>query len=370
LSLTKFPYGPHEAQDRARLDLLHFIVLSPAYRQDESGDGDEHSRRLGMNRTFVAVLMVGLAGVLANAQQGGGNATQASAAATPGDGELVGKPELLRRIALYEAGVQRETAEHAGKDKLAKTYMGLGGLYGDVAMYPKAEDAMRHGIALLRNGSQSDLAEAIGHLAVLHVGMGQFREAEKEELESLGIRESVGEPVGIAQTWNDLADVYVKQQHYKKAAFYGEKAMAVIGDDPKVDVADRIAIRQTLGYAFCLDKECERGLPLLKDAVEMSKGRYGEGSLEVGVAYYLLGYAAWQGGDMNGAADWMGRGINRMKVEMGWGHPVYLNAVSQYAQFLRKNGQMEAADSAQREVRQGQAVVDARSFTGRPASQP
>ena len=68
---------------------------------------------------------------------------------------------------------------------------------------------------------------------------------------------------------------------------------------------------------------------------------------------------------MDDAAEWMGRGINRMKVDMGWGHPLYVNSVNQYALFLRKQGQMEAADSAQREVRQAQSVVDVRSFTGR-----
>jgi tetratricopeptide (TPR) repeat protein len=317
-----------------------------------------------MNRSYVAVLMIGLAGVSASAQQTG-NALKTSGAMPQRDGELADKPELLRRIAVYEAAAQQEAAAHSGNEKLAKIYMGLGALYGDVAMYAKAQDAMQRGISLLRNGPQSDLAEAMGHLAVLYIAMGKLSESEKVELDALRIRETVGDPVGIAQTWNDLADVYVKQRQFKKAAFYGEKSMEAFGDDPKVDVADRIAVRQTLGYAFCLDKDCGRGLPLLKDAVEMSKGRYGADSLEVGVAYYLLGYAAWQAGDMNDAADWMERGINRMKVEMGWGHPVYLNAVSQYAQFLRKQGLTEAAATAQREVRQAQSVVDARSFTGR-----
>jgi tetratricopeptide (TPR) repeat protein len=318
-----------------------------------------------MIRLLIAVSMIGLAGISANGQQVSGNALQTGAGVSRGAGDFPDKPELLRRIAMYETAIQNAKATHPADASLAKIYLDLGGLYGDAAMYLKAEDAMRQGILLLRRGPQDKLAEAIGHLAVLHIGMGELREAEKEELEALRVRESVGEPVGTAETWNDLADVYVKQRQYKKAVDYATKAMEVLGNDPKVSADDRIAVRQTLGYALCGERNFEMGVPLLQEAIEMAKSRYGADSLEVGVAYYLLGYASWQNGDLRNAAEWMGWGITRMKVDMGWGHPVYLNAVSQYAQFLRQQGQMEAADAEQREVRQAQAVVDVRTFTAR-----
>jgi tetratricopeptide (TPR) repeat protein len=306
-----------------------------------------------MRHVLVAVLIVGLAGMSANAQQTGGSHSAS---------EFPDKPELLRRIALYESAVQNAHVDNA---KLAKIYLELGGLYGDVAMYPKAEDAMQHAVALLRSGPQDQLADALGHLAVVHIVMGELRDAEKEQLEALRVRESVGDPAGIAKSWSDVADVYIKERNYKKALDYAQKAMDALGNDAEVSVTDRIAVRQTLAYAFSGNKDFARAIPLLKDAIELSKTSFGENSLEVGVGYYLLGYTAWQGGDTIDAAEWMGRGINRMKVDMGWGHPLYVNAMSQYALFLRKQGQMEAADSAQREVRRAQSVVDVRSFTGR-----
>ena len=61
----------------------------------------------------------------------------------------------------------------------------------------------------------------------------------------------------------------------------------------------------------------------------------------------------------------MARGTARMKVDLGWGHAVYINVMSDYAQFLRERGQLEAAAVAQREVRQAQSVVDVRSLAGR-----
>ena len=77
--------------------------------------------------------------------------------------------------------------------------------------------------------------------------MGELRDAEKEQLDALRIREGLGEAVGTAHAWSDLASVYVKQEHYKKAVEDAQKAMDVLGDDPKVDVEDRITVQADAG---------------------------------------------------------------------------------------------------------------------------
>ena len=167
---------------------------------------------------------------------------------------------------------------------------------------------MRREIAMLRSGPQDELAEAIGRLAVLHIAMGDLREAEKNELEALRIREGAGDPVGTALTWNDLAEVYIKEKQFKKALEYAEKATPVLADNPKVDVADRIAVRQTLGLALCGLKQCGQAIQLLKDALQLEKTNYGADSLFVGAGNFLLGYTYWQNGDMNEAAGSDGAG--------------------------------------------------------------
>jgi tetratricopeptide (TPR) repeat protein len=225
---------------------------------------------------------------------------------------------------------------------------------------------MLRAISLPRAGPQDELAEEIGHLAVLHVAMGELREAERNQMEALAIRESVGDPTGIALTWNDLADLYIKNRQYKKALDYAQRAMRVLADRPDVGASDRIAVRQTLAFALCGTGNCEKAIPLLKDALELSKSSFGADSLPVGIDEYLLGYAYWQSGNLHDAAEWMGQGIARMKVDLGWGHTIYVNALRQYAKFLQKTGQTEAAASADIEVHQAEALVDARSFTKRP----
>ena len=66
---------------------------------------------------------------------------------------------------------------------------------------------------------------------------------------------------------------------------------------------------------------------------------------------------------MEDAAELMAQGTARMKVDLGWGHTIYLNAMTQYARFLRQRGQKEAAATAEREIKMANAVVDARSLT-------
>jgi hypothetical protein len=89
--------------------------------------------------------------------------------------------------------------------------------------------------------------------------------------------------------------------------------------------------------------------------------------LPVGIGYYMLGHAAWNCGQPADAAAWMQRGIDRMKRDLGWGHPVFITAMTDYAKFLRERGQKEEAASAEREIRMSQSVVDARTL-GSPVS--
>jgi tetratricopeptide (TPR) repeat protein len=316
-----------------------------------------------MAMVLVAMLTTGFVATQAKGQQGDGNAAVMATAGGKVVAEFPDKPELLRRIEVWEALARKAEARHADTASLVKIYSGLGTLYEYAAMYPKAEDAVQREVSLLRTGPQDQLADALGHLATLHVAMGESREAEKEQLGALRVRESVRDPVGTALTWNDLADFYVHQRQFKKALEYAQKAMDVLADSPKVSTDARIAVRQSMAYALCGNHECGRAIPLLKEVVAMSKDTYGADSLQVGMANFLLGYISWQNRDMVNAAELMRRGTDRMKVDLGWGHKLYVNAMAEYARFLRQSGEVESAEAAEREVRKAQSVVDAGSFT-------
>jgi tetratricopeptide (TPR) repeat protein len=300
-----------------------------------------------MSIALMTVVVIGLAGVPANGQQAGGGAPQTAAGLGGSDAVFPDKPELLRRIALYEAAERSAERAHPGMESMVRIYSNLAALYEDACMYSRSEEVMHREIAMLRSGPQDELADAIGHLAVLHIAMGEMRQAEKDDFEALRIRESMGDPVGVALTWTGLADVDIKQRHYKQALDYAQRVMAVLAENPKV----------------CGLKECGQAIPILKDAIEMEKSSYGADSLMVGTGYLSSRIHILANGDMEDAAELMARGTARMKVDLGWGHTIYLNAMTQYARFLRQRGQKEAAATAEREIKMANAVVDARSLT-------
>ena len=326
---------------------------------------------------FSAVLVIGLATVSANGEQAQevvlqtnaaahtNAAPQTNATAPQSEPDLSPRQELLRQIAAYEVTVRNAEADHVGNERLVKFYLRLAGLYEYAAMYAQSESALHQAIALLQAGPKDELAMAISHLAGMHMAMGELHKSEGDLAEALRLRESIGDPVGIAEVWNDLAGIYVRERRYKPALVYAKRAMAVLGDDTKVDPEQRISVRQTLARVLCESHDWGHASMLLKDALELAKSSYGDDSPSVGFGYFILGYEASLGGDLEEAGEWMHEGTSRMKVDLGPDHPVYVDSMKEYAQFLHKRGQVEAAAVVDREVRQAEAVVDVRTLASR-----
>jgi len=318
-----------------------------------------------MIRSLIAAIVIGLTAGSATSQQTPMVTSQAIGNASPVEPVFPDKPEAMRLIALKETAAQQAEASHSSDQARLKIYRELGALYESVAMYKKSENAVQRAIALLRKGPQDQLADEVAFLAVVHFGMGQAHEAEKEQLEALRIRESIGDPIGAALAQSDLAAIYVRQHHFKKAVEFAQKSMDVIGDNAAVSAADRVSVRETLATALCEVNECARGIPLLKDAVELAGKTFGPDSGLAGLGLYLLGTAYWHIGDIADAADCMQRGTAEMKVHLGWGHPSYVGAMTHYVAFLRQRGQLEAAAVAESEIVRLNSVVDVNTFTSR-----
>jgi tetratricopeptide (TPR) repeat protein len=318
-----------------------------------------------MHRLLTGVLLLAVASRSATGQSTGITAPEQKASAAQNAVENLSKPEVLRLIALNEAETRDGEKNHADRKQLILFYSNLGILYEDADMCFKAEDAMRRAIALLRDGPQDQLAAEIGQLAVLHVSMGMTRQAEKDEIQALQIRQAVGDPVGIALAERDLAGLYAGQRKFTKALDYAPKAFAILANRQDVSVVDRIAVRQTLGFALTGIRNCGPGIQALKDAFELAKSSTEENSQSVGYSEFLLGFGYWQCGDREHAAVWLQRGTTDMKGGFGWGQDMYVNAMKSYVRFLRESGQQEAAVSAEAVVHQAESVVDASALAGR-----
>jgi tetratricopeptide (TPR) repeat protein len=246
------------------------------------------------------------------------------------------KAELPRRIALYEAAARKAEFDHASDVAVAKLYSSLAVLYDVAAMYGQSEAAFEHAISLLRHDPKSSdqLAENIDCLGSLHALMGKQRQAEKEELEALKLRQNLGDSLEIARSWNSLSGVYLRMGKYTTARDFAQRAMDEFSVNTHARAVDRILSRFNVSLALCFTKDCPSAIPLLKDAIDLAKA----------------------------AAEYMKQGTAIMKEKLGWAHPTYLNAMSAYARFLRDTRRIEDAESVEHEIRMAEAVVDVHSI--------
>ena len=296
-----------------------------------------------------------------------GNAKGGAEANTPTGWE---RPELLRQIAIYEEAARKGEASHASDGYLAKVYVGLASMYADLAMYPRAEEAILRGIALLRRDpepKQGELASALDDLGMLHVSMGDLDKGEKEGQEALKIRLKEGDREAIGASYRQLAALYLKRREFKKSVEYGQRAMDAIGEDPRLNADDWVSVRYTVARALCESGSYGRAIPLLQQGIEQAKVSFGASSLPVGMGEYQMGLTYWRDGQTVEAARWFERGIGLMKAELSWGHPTYINALREYAKFLRQHGTEEAAEAAEREIHQADAKVDVSTMAKMPA---
>jgi tetratricopeptide (TPR) repeat protein len=274
------------------------------------------------------------------------------------------KQDLAHRITLEEAFVRQAQDAHAPDVELGKSYAQISLLYEDAAQWQRSEAAVQHAITLLRHAPESskELATVLSQEGSLHVAMGKLRESEKEEQEGLLLRERVGDRLQIARSWNDLAALSLAQHKFEKARDFARKAVAEFVANGQAGVFDRISARYALSLAICYLKDCPSAIPLLKAAIDEGKAKLQPDDLPIGVGGFLLGYAYWKSGNVSDADRYMQEGTAAMSRQLGWGHPAYLSALKQYAQFLRENRQVDAANVVERRIRQAEAVVDVHSI--------
>jgi len=278
------------------------------------------------------------------------------------------KAQVLRLIDWNEAEVRKAEVTHGDREHLVSKYSALAVLYTDAGMGLKTEDAFRRALALLKDGPQDRLADELEQLGVLQMAMGELRQAERDEMQALEIRQALGDPVGLALAESQIAGIYDFERKFAKARDHAEKAYDALAGRADVDAADRIGVWHTLGFALTGLQNCERGIEVLKDALEMARSNPGPGDASLGYSEYLLGFGYWQCSDRDHAAAWLQRGTTDMTAEFGFGHAMYVNAMKQYAQFLRQYGQLEEAVAAEAVVHQAESVVDANTLTTRAGS--
>lgn len=302
-----------------------------------------------MIRVQVAMVAFGMACGCCMGQQGDGPRAEKVAPAAP--------VSALRQIAICEERIRAAESARADTRSIAALYGELGAIYQKAGGTANAEAALKHEVGLL-HGAPNEMAAAVAQLAVVHVMTGDLRAAEKEQVQVLHLREKAGDSEQLALTWNDLADLYVRMGRFDQALKYADEAVTALGEDKRLDVHNRIAVRQTLGSALCGVQRCGESIRVLGEAAQLARVELGAQSVDAGVAEYLLGRAYWQSGELEPASAWMARGVATLKANRTYGPAPYQHAMAQYAEFLREHGSVEEAAAAQRNLRVENSTVD------------
>lgn len=75
--------------------------------------------------------------------------------------------------------------------------------------------------------SKNDSARALGNLANFLVDLERYEEAEKYILEAVEIRESLNYPLGLAYSYRELAEIYLRTNRYQGAYNYAAKGYPI-----------------------------------------------------------------------------------------------------------------------------------------------
>jgi tetratricopeptide (TPR) repeat protein len=281
--------------------------------------------------------------------------------------EIPTRAEGLRQIAMYEAAIKDARSARASDVVMATMFSRLASLNVDAGRYGESEAALEQAISLWRRSpaSSGELAKDIDTLGWVHVEMGKMRQAERDDLEALKLREGVGDSLEIARSWNSLAALYLRWNRYVTARDFARRAMDEFALNPRADVVDKVSSQFGLSMALCSMKDCPSAISLLKEGIRIANATFQPKAFPIGVGYFLLGYAYWQSGQLSEADEFMREGTAIMKGQLGWGHPFYLKALRQYALFLRKSKRQEDAKVVEHEIRQAEAVVDVDSIETR-----
>lgn len=260
-------------------------------------------------------------------------------------------------IQKYERFMQDQVVQQNGA-----VWWHLAMLYQDAARYQEAEHAYSKALELLKTGDRITLANAMDEMGTMYVETGRYAQAEPLEQEALAMREAQKDPVAVGRSWMHLAMLSLSRRDLADAANYAEMAAERLVPERAGHPAEKAATPEEkmtvliyLSLVRCAQGVCVRAIPELKEAGQLARTSYGPQDFPVAFADFLLGYAYWKTGDSSSAAELMRSGTAGMDRQLGWGHPTYICAMTQYEAFLRQTRRNAEAAEVRAKIARVQA---------------
>jgi tetratricopeptide (TPR) repeat protein len=267
---------------------------------------------------------------------------------------------LAAQIAEVSAYVDQINRLHASVLDKARAWRSLAALQLDAARYTESDASFAQAIQLFQNApdANQELAEAIDGRGALEMETTRFAAARASLEQARTMRLVMKDTLGVARSDVHLANLDLAEHNYEQAHALATEALASFDHDPNTNVLDKNSAMIAISLALCKLNRSGEALPVLRNLVMLARRSYPDDSVPVGFAFYLLGYAEQKNHDLLLANANMKRGIEGMEKSMGWGHPIFVEALSQYATLLRETGR--APEAQQLEARANQLRSRAR----------
>ena len=241
--------------------------------------------------------------------------------------------------------------------KDGEAWLKLARLRQDAARYRDAEQAYRKAIALLKSRRPILLAEAMDDMGTLYAECGEYAKASRLERKALAIREQEDDVPGIGRSHTHLALLLLAKNDLASADGEAQVAVTVLGREtarssfqPSPSPEDRMSALVSLSLIRCAMGDCPSAIPQLKIAIGIANRNYAESSIPVGFLTFLLGYALWKSGDVPTAEEYLSTGTRELSTQLSWGHPMYVRAMQQYAEFLAQTGKAREAQEVRAKI--------------------
>jgi tetratricopeptide (TPR) repeat protein len=260
--------------------------------------------------------------------------SDASMAETAGD--------YARAAALYRDAVRIAEAFEPGDPRRTVSLNALAMIHDMLGQFTDAEVMYRRALAAIKESSPvSDLNRAmvLTNLSTLYVETGRMARAKKLLGEALEIQASAAEPDELrkAIVQSSLAELLTITGRHEDAAGVLTNCLEVLERRP--DAWAEVAIaRNNLGVVRTHQRRFAEAIRLLEESLaSLQRGRGPEHPSLVRVMNNLAGARLGAGQSVAAGQQWR-RALELAANQLGREHPLYGEILSNYARYLRENG--------------------------------
>ena len=198
----------------------------------------------------------------------------------------------------------------------------------------------------LHQGIHSDLATAIGNLALLYDRAGQSLQAESYYQQALEMRQQLftGDHSSIALSLNNLAAFYDRQGNYEEAQPLFQRALEMYQRLHPEDHLNVAASLDNLGLTYIRQGKYKEAEPLLKQALAMYQRLHQGNHSDVAMSLDNLGLVYFSQGKYQEAEPLLKQALAMKKELFGENHPQIANTLNNLGEVYRVQGKYEAAE--------------------------